>query len=330
MDIQSGEQVLEMMRGYQMSCVLAAAVDLELFDQLSARSRTASELAQGMKCDERGTTILLDALAALGVLSKEGECYRVAEQVAPLLSKTSSQSVIPMLRHQAVCMRRWSRLPWTVQTGSREDAVPSLCGAEADQEAFIQAMHVVSRDVAPWLIPEINPGGFDCVLDIGGASGSWTLAWLKAEPQSHGIIFDLPHVIPMARARLSESSVADRVDFVAGDFYSDPLPTGADLVWVSAIIHQNSPAQNRQLYARIAEAIQPGGWVYIRDIVLDASRTAPVAGALFAVNMLTATESGNSYTFDEMESDLTGAGFTNVELVRQDEGMHAVVRAQLA
>ena len=117
---------------------------------------------------------------------------------------------------------------------------------------------------------------------------------------------------------------------MAGDFYTDPLPSGADLVWVSAIIHQNSPTQNRQLYARIAQAIQPGGWVYIRDIVLDESRTAPVAGAMFAVNMLTATKSGNSYTLEEMESDLTGAGFTHVELVRRDEGMHSVVRAQLA
>jgi spermidine synthase len=203
-----------------------------------------------------------------------------------------------------------------------------LCGEEADQEAFIQAMHVVSREVAPKLIAEINPGGFRRVLDLGGASGSWTLAWLEAEPQASAVIFDLPHVIPMARARLSESRVADRVDFVAGDFCTDSLPSGADLVWVSAIIHQNSRIQNRDLFARIAAAIELGGWIYIRDIVLDASRTAPVAGAVFAVNMLTATPAGNSYTFEEIESDLCSAGFTNVELVRRDEAMQSVVRAR--
>ncbi len=329
MDIQSGEQLLEMMRGYQVSCIMAAAVDLGVFGRLSGTARTAGEVAHDTMCDARGMTILLDALAALGFLQKQSDRYRLVDQLAPLLREDSPQSVIPMLRHQAVCMRRWSRLPWTLRAGVREEVGPSLCGDAADQEAFIQAMHVVSRDVATTLIPEINPGGFRCVLDIGGASGSWTVAWLEAEPQARGIIFDLPHVIPMARDRLSEHSVAHRIDFVAGDFYTDPLPTGADLVWVSAIIHQNSPAQNRQLYARIAEAIQPGGWVYIRDIVLDASRTAPVAGALFAVNMLTATEQGNSYTFEEMESDLTGAGFANVELVRRDPGMHSVVRAQL-
>jgi hypothetical protein len=233
-----------------------------------------------------------------------------------------------MLRHQAVCLRRWACLPWTVKHGAPPEAEPSLQGAEADREAFIQAMHVVSREVAPRLIPEINPGGFRRLLDLGGASGSWTIAWLEAEPQARATIFDLPHVIPLARARLSATTVADRVEFVAGDFYTDPLPRGADLVWVSAIIHQNSPTQNRQLYQRIAEALEPGAWLYIRDVVLDSSRTQPVAGAMFAVNMLAATAGGNSYTLADIESDLLSAPFADVELLRRDQGMHSIVRAR--
>ena len=155
------------------------------------------------------------------------------------------------------------------------------------------------------------------------------MAWLEAEPQARATIFDLPHVIPMAKARLADSPVRDRVDFISGDFYVDPLPPGADLVWVSAIIHQNSPDQNRELFLRIAEAIEPSGWIYVRDIVLEPTRTAPVAGALFAVNMLAGTEGGNSYTFNEIESDLVRAEFTDIELVRRDPGMHAVVRGRL-
>lgn len=329
MNIQDGEHLLEIMRGYQVSCVIAAAVDLGVFDALTA-TRTGPELAKCAECDERGMTILLDALAALGLIRKEGNRYSLKEQLKPLLLRGAPDSVVPMLHHQACCLRRWTRLPWTIKTGSPDEVGPSLRGKEADQEAFIQAMHVVSRDVAPALIPEICPGGIRCILDLGGASGSWTLAWLENEPGARAIIFDLPHVIPMAISRLSQSPVADRVDYVAGDFYADPLPAGADLVWVSAIIHQNSRGQNRDLYARIAAALEPGGWIYIRDVVLDASRISPVAGALFAVNMLAATEGGNSYTFEEIESDLLEAGFTNVELARRDQGMHSIVRARLA
>ena len=79
---------------------------------------------------------------------------------------------------------------------------------------------------------------------------------------------------------------------------------------------------------RVRDAMDPAGWIYIRDIVLDSTRTAPLSGALFAVNMLSATQGGNSYTFDQLQSDLQSAGFVNVEQIRHDEGMHSVVRAQ--
>jgi len=329
MGIRDGEQLLEMMRAYQVPCLLAAAADLDLFEKLLPAPRSAVEVAAAAGCDLRAATILLDALAAAGVIVKQDERYSISPDLAPFLDEASPQSVIAMLRHQANCLRRWSRLPWTVRSGKPEYPGPSIRGEDADQESFIQAMHVVSRDVADGLVEEIHPGSVRCVLDLGGASGSWTLAWLRAEPQSRAIIFDLPQVIPLARERFSASPFADRVELYAGDYYTDDLPKGADLAWVSAIIHQNSPDQNRALYSRIAAALTPQGWIYIRDIVMEPSRTAPVAGALFAVNMLSATEGGNSYCLDEIQEDLQAAGFSDVQLVRRDKGMHSIVRARL-
>ena len=329
MAIQDGAQLMEVMRGYQVPCILAAAVELDLLAKLVPGARTATEVAVAADCDLRATTIVLDALAAVGVIVKHGQRYSLSTALVPYLSEESGQSVLAMLRHQANCLRRWSRLPWTVRAGVPDSPGPSIRGEEADQASFIEAMHVISRDIADELIQEIHPGGVHCVLDLGGASGSWTLAWLKAEPAARAIIFDLPHVIPMARARLAATPFADRVDLVPGDFDCDTLPTGADVVWVSAIIHQNSPEQNRALFRRVAQALTPRGWIYIRDIVLEASRTAPVAGALFAVNMLAATEAGNSYSLADIQESLQAAGFVDVELVRRDEGMHSIVRARV-
>ena len=324
-----GEQILEMMRAYQVPCLLAAAADLDLFEKLAPAPRTAAEVAAAAGCDLRAVTILLDALASVGVIVKQDEQYSISPELAPFLCEAFPQSVIAMLRHQANCLRNWSQLPWTVHSGKPEYPGPSIRGEDADKVSFIEAMHVVSRGVANELVQEIHPGGVRCVLDLGGASGSWTTAWLKAEPQSRVIIFDLPHVIPMARECFASSPFADRVELCAGDFYTDDLPKGADLAWVSAIIHQNSPDQNRALYRRIAAALEPQGWIYIRDIVMEPSRTAPVAGALFAVNMLSATEGGNSYCLTEIQEDLHSAGFADVQLVRRDEGMHSIVRARV-
>ncbi len=329
MRIRDGEQILEMMRAYQVPCLLAAAADLDLFEKLAPVPRTAAEVAAAAGCDLRAVTILLDALTAVGVIVKQDEQYSISPELAPFLYEAFPQSVMAMLRHQANCLRRWSRLPWTVHSGKPEYPGPSIRGEDADNASFIEAMHVVSRGVADELVQEIHPGGVSCVLDLGGASGSWTLAWLKAEPQSRAIIFDLPHVIPMARECFAASPFADRVELCAGDFYTDDLPKGADLAWVSAIIHQNSPDQNRALYRRIAAALEPQGWIYIRDIVMEPSRTAPVAGALFAANMLSATEGGNSYCFTEIQEDLQSAGFADVQLMRRDEGMRSIVRARV-
>jgi SAM-dependent methyltransferase len=328
MELRNDEPLLALMRGFQVSCVLAAAADLDVFNELRAGPLSADELARRLDCDLRAMTILLDALTGVGLLIKTSGRYSLAPDVAGLVVDGSPHSVAAMLRHQANCLRRWARLPWVVRSGHPAEVESSVRGPEADQESFIGAMHDVSNRVAGPLIRESNPGGFRCVLDVGGGSGTWTLAWLEAEPRARAILFDLPAVIPMARQRLTRCGVADRVELVAGDFYADPLPQGADLVWLSAIIHQNSPDENRALYRRIAAALEPGGRLLIRDIVMDDSHTAPLAGALFAVNMLVATAGGGTYTLAEIRADLQSAGFDDVRLVRPDEGMHAVVSAR--
>jgi len=109
---------------------------------------------------------------------------------------------------------------------------------------------------------------------------------------------------------------------------TDPLPPGADLAWVSAIVHQNSRKQNRQLFAKAFHALVPTGRIVIRDILMHPARTHPVAGALFAVNMLVATEGGGTYTFEELREDLEAAGFVGPAVVHKDEGMNSVLVAE--
>jgi len=142
------------------------------------------------------------------------------------------------------------------------------------------------------------------------------------------VLFGLPQVIPLARQRLTRAGLIDRVTLVPGDFYTDPLPGGADFAWLSAIVHQNSRRENRELYAKIHDALAAGGVLAIRDIVMDASHTQPVGGALFAVNMLVATKGGGTFTFDEFQEDLTSAGFSDVRLIHRDEYMNSLILAK--
>ena len=162
------------------------------------------------------------------------------------------------------------------------------------------------------------------MIDIGGGSGSYTLAFLHASPDLQATLFDLPEVVGMAKERIELEGMLDRVTFMPGDFYRDALPSGYDFAFLSAIIHQNSPAQNNTLYSKIYQALESGGRIVIRDHVMSADRTQPLDGALFAVNMLVGTTGGNTYTFDEIAEGLSAAGFSGIRQL-QAKGMFSLV-----
>ena len=323
----NADQLLETVRGFQAACIITAAADLDLFTALSRTPATAEALARKIKADSRATTVLLDALAALELLVKRGDLYEVPAGVAELLTERSPTNVLPAVRHQGNCLRRWDQLARVVQTGRPADRESSLRGRAADCQSFIGAMNNFTESIAPQVVERMMPLRFERMLDIGGASGTWTIAFLLAVPDSTAVLFDLPEVIPQARERLTHAGLADRVTLLAGDYNVDHLPGGADFAWLSAIVHQNSRPQNRDLYSKIHSALVPGGTLVIRDIVMDASRTQPPAGALFAVNMLVGTEGGGTFTFDEFKEDLGSTGFAKIELIHQDACMNSLIRA---
>jgi SAM-dependent methyltransferase len=323
----SAEDVLALARAYQPTCVLAAATELDVFAHLAAGPRTATELAARLGADVRGTTVLLDALVALELLGKQDDRYAAPPDVAELLGGDGPGSALPMVLHQANCLRRWAQLARVVRDRGHDIPTGSVRGPAGDQESFIGAMHTVSRSTAPQLVARLVPPPFQHLLDIGGASGTWAIEFLRQVPGATATLFDLPDVIPMARRRLADEGLLDRFRLVAGNFDTDELPSGADLAWVSAIAHQNSRAENRALFARVRRALVPGGRVLVRDIVMDEGRTRPTSGALFAVNMLVGTAAGSTYTLAEYRADLEAAGFTNVTLLHRDEGMNSVIQA---
>ena len=323
----ASNDVLEMARSYQPALVLAAAADLDLFSALATGPLSAEAVARQRACDLRAVTTLLDALTALGLLDKPGGNYSLASGVEDCLTAGGTQSVLAMAQHQANCLRRWAQLAHVIQSGRPAERLPSVRGEQGDLESFIGAMDNVSAPAADDVIGAIQPLQFKHVLDVGGASGTWTAAFLRVCPTGIATLFDLPEVIPLARQRLAAAGLAERVRLVAGDFMKDPLPAGADLAWVSAIVHQNSRAQNRELFAKVFASLAPGGRIAIRDLVMEPSRTQPVAGALFAINMLVATEGGGTFTFDELRDDLAAAGFVQATAVRRDAGMNSIVVA---
>jgi len=318
------EELLNLGRNFMECRVLLSAAELDVFTLLAGEALTAEQVAGRLGLCVRGLTILLDALAAMELLSKRDGRYSCPPPLAQLLAADGPESVRPMLLHQANIWRRWSELTEIVR-GEVEPGhhirTPEM------QRAFIEAMEVVSRPLAPEIVAAVGPGSAQALLDVGGGPGTYTAAFLRAAPRMRATLFDLPEVIGIAREHLARAGVLDRVTLVGGDFTRDELPPGHDLALVSAIIHQNSPAENLDLYRRVFRALVPGGRIVVRDHVLEPDRTRPRRGAVFAINMLVSTVGGNCYTFAEIESGLTAAGFERVRLLSADERMNGLVEA---
>ena len=323
---------------FQESCVLTAAAELDLAARILERSNstTATELAEAVRLDLRALTVLLDALTALGYFVKSTDSrYSVAEPFIELLDSRHPATFVPMLRHSGRCLRSWSQLAWVVAGGIPAQGHSSILGAEADNVSFILAMNSIGRTVVGPMVEDLKKSGVLTFakenirfIDIGGASGTYTLAFLEALPGAEGTIFDLPVAIQEARHRFGGTPLESRVSFVEGNFYQDELPNGFDFAWISAIIHQHGRSESQALYGKAFRALNPGGRVAVRDFVMDSTRTSPPPGTLFGINMLVQTQNGMVYTFDEIRADLESVGFVDVRLAVPAETMSAVVTAE--
>ena len=261
----------------------------------------------------------------MGLLEKSEGKYYCPDEVASALSKESETSILSMVRLSLGGWKRWSDLTDIVRHGKDKIKGPVFDISEIEQEAFFSAMHAIAYMMAPGIVAATKPGKAKKLLDIGGGSGSYTQAFLEASPSLTATIFDLPPVIKNAQNRLATSGLLDRINFIAGDFYKDELPPGHDLALLSAIIHQNSPEKNIELYRKIFRALPPGGRLVIRDHVMNSDHTQPTSGAFFAVNMLVVTAEGRTYSFEEIRSSLESAGFIKVNLIQPDEQMNGLV-----
>jgi predicted O-methyltransferase YrrM len=312
---------------YMKSRVLFTAAELDIFTKLADCHYTAAELARDSGVDVRGLTRLLDCLITLGMLEKEQGRYRLAAG-SEVLSAKHPATILPMILHLNHVWKNWSQLTETVRQGKNE-ALKKIVDAGGEvQEAFIGAMHAIGQELAAEIAGAYDLSPYKKLLDIGGASGTYTMAFLKKNPQMRAVIFDFAPVLALAKKRLTAAGFLDRVELAAGDFYVDEMPGGCDLALLSAIIHQNSPAQNIELYKKIHRALEPGGVVLIRDHIMDESRTQPPAGAMFALNMLVNTSGGDTFTFGEVKETLEAAGFGEVKQVRAGERMDGLVEGK--
>jgi precorrin-6B methylase 2 len=306
------DDFMQMLRAWQESRVVLTAIELDLFTAVG-EGATAADVARRLGADPRGTGALLHALVALGLLAKTDERFRCGPIAARHLRAGAPHDWRSAVLHTAVLWHRWSSLTECVRTGQPAPRVP---GGPSDTEAFIAAMHHNATSRAAQVVAALDLTGVRRVLDLGGGSGAYAIALVRAAPGSRAEVLDQPDVVPLAERYAAAAGVSDRVSARVGDLGSGEFGSGHDLALLSAICHMNGPAENADLVRRAARSLAPGGRLVIHDFILEPDRSAPAAGALFALNMLVNTRAGGNYTESEYLGWMAAAGLEDLRRVR--------------
>ena len=308
----------ETIRGFQASRAILTAIELDAFTAV-AEGASASRAAVAMGADSRATEMLLNALAALGLLSKHNGTFRNTAVSARYFVAGSPDDARAATMHTAHLWSRWSTLTDCVRRGTavaRREAPAAPEAADPWTEPFIAAMHRNARERAPHVLRAVGTEGVARMLDVGGGSGAYSIAFAQASDGLHAEVLDRPEVLAIARDHIARAGLAARVTTRVGDLRADTFGEGYDLVLLSAICHMLGPDENRDLLRRCYRALSPGGRIAIQDFILEQDKTAPKMAALFSLNMLVGTTQGASYNEEEYAAWLGGAGFRDVARIR--------------
>lgn len=319
--------LLELAWSFQKSKTLHTACELDIFSILGDYEKTAEEVAKEAGTDVNATARLMNALTALGLLNKEGIYYSNTRVTRQYLVKDSPDYIASMA-HYSNLYDRWSKLTESVKKGTSMNyrITDDIEGEKLND--FIAAMHWRATNQAREIVNMIYLSNAKKLLDLGGGSGAYAMEFVRAKPDMDVYIFDLPNVIKLTQNYLYENGFMDKIHLIEGDYFVDNIGSDYDIVFLSSIIHSNSIWENIELAKKIYLALKPGGQIIIHDYIISDDRTKPLFTALFSLNMLINTPSGDVYTETDVWVMLKEAWFKNIKNYPTKFGTNLIIASK--
>ena len=309
------ERILQFAWGYAPPLVLEAAIRNRVFDVLDEGAKTVEEVAAATGASVRGLTAIMNVLVGLNFLAKEDTRYALTPESAAFLVSGKPGYQGGFIRHTSEhLLPNWLQLNQVVATGKPVVAVNQQDDGSDFFEKFVRDIFPLSYPAACALAGHLQLGAQDgnpSVLDLGAGSGVWSIAQAQSGPNVRVQVVDWVQVLPVTRDMTARFGVAEQYTFTAGDLLEADFGTGHTLCTIGHILHSEGEERSRKLLSRVFAALKPGGTVAIQEFLVNAERTGPVNGLIFAVNMLVNTDVGDTYSFEEISIWLAEAGFVD-------------------
>jgi demethylspheroidene O-methyltransferase len=321
--------LFDLCSGFVYSQILFACVRLDLFRRLAAGPRACAALAAELGLTVEATRRLLRAAAALDLLERlSGDRFGLADLGAAMLGNPAIEAFVdhhallyadladPVALLRGAASTRLSAF-WPY--ASRKPGDPPA--AEPDPEAaraYARYSELMSRSqalIAEDVFEAFPANGRRRWLDIGGGEGAFVAALAAKAPELNLMMFDLPPVAARARAALDQRGFSSRVTVHEGDFLSDPLPRGADVLSLVRILHDHDDESARVLLGRARDAMAPGAILMIAEPMAEVPGAERVGDAYFGFYLL-AMGRGRARSASELTTLLQMAGFGEVRALK--------------
>jgi precorrin-6B methylase 2 len=297
--------------------ILLTAVKLELFTMLDGTELSAGEIAHRIHADAERLQLLMNALVAMRVLTKQADRFANTPVAQTYLVKTATQYVGHLLVLQDAEWDNWGRLEETIRTGQSPVARHLF---ETNPGLGVNVLLVLDRigqHSGPELARRLKLDSLTTLLDLGGGAATNAIAFCQAYPLLKATVFDLPDTLKMAGRRVKEAGLEARIDLKAGNFNCDAWGGPYDAILMSDILHYQGLEANTHLVKQAFLHLRPGGRLIIKDRFLDESGTSPAWATAFAVHILVNTEQGRCFKVSEAIDWMTKAGFQSVSEVER-------------
>ena len=319
------ERILQVGMGFWPARTLQTAAKLGLFSVLGSGGMTAAQLADAIGLAPRAVPDLPDALVALGFLERLGEgasaVYSNSPEAATFLDKASPAYMGGFLEmaHDRL-YPFWVDLDEALKTGKPQSEAKhgekslfeTVYPYPEKLEQFLGAMSGISTGNFMALAEKFDFSPYTTLCDAGGAEGMLAMAVARANPHMRCISADLPEVAPIARRKIAQAGLADRVEAVSVDFLKQDLPK-ADVITMGMILHDWDLPTKKVLIAKAYAALPENGAFIVVEQLIDDARRENVFGLMMSLNMLVETGDGFDYTGADFTDWCKEAGFARCE-----------------
>ncbi len=321
--------LFDLVAGFVYSQTLAACVRLDLFRILSNGPMTVGALAERLDLPVEATARLMGAAASLRLVEPAGKDgadpqtsarYALGVQGAALLGNAG---LMEMIAHHDLLYADLGDSVGLLRRGAGSLATfwPYAVSATPAQktasevQAYSELMAASLPTVAADVFKAYPIGRHRRLMDVGGGEGAFLTAAAAHAPNLELRLFDLPAVADRARARLARHNLEHRAEVLEGDFLSEALPVGADLITLIRILHDHDDAGVLALLCRVRAALPDDGALLVAEPMSDAKGGDRVADAYFAF-YLKAMGRGRARTPQELGALMETAGFTRRRQLR--------------